>query len=164
MKIKRLSHTIIISVLGFGTTILAQETPDNEHVQNPGHHKKEAGPNGGRIVEGEGFKLEFFVKEDRKVQIAFLDHHNKIVPQKQESVSLIGGSRSDPTHLTFEQDGLVLLSQGTLPDIKNIPAILSVKATNEAKPFRERFNVNMSTCPECSLQEYACVCGHEEEE
>ncbi|MDA1068324.1 MAG: hypothetical protein O3C43_17690 [Verrucomicrobia bacterium] len=126
-------------------------------------HRSEPGPNGGRLVVGEDFKLEFFVTDERKVQISFLNDQGEVVAPKDQAVSLVGGDRSDPTRLQFETKGKVLLSKSALPDLKNMPAILNVKASPGAEPVRERFNINMSTCPECSLHEYACICGHEEE-
>jgi hypothetical protein len=156
MNIKPLSLIVTVLTFAFGSF---QSFADEK--QSP--FVKEPGPNGGRIVEGEDFKLEFFVTQDRHVQISFLNEEGEVVAPKSQTVSLIGGSRSDPTRLQFEKSGKVLLSQNTLPDLKNLPAILNVKASEEATPVRERFNVNMSTCPECSLHEYACICGHEEE-
>ncbi len=126
-------------------------------------HRSEPGPNGGRLVVGDDFNLEFFVKENRRVQISFLDKSGAVVSPSNQTVSLIGGDRSNPTNLQFEKSGEVLLSKSALPDIRNMPAILNVIASEGAKPVRERFNINMSTCSECSLHEYACICGHEQQ-
>jgi hypothetical protein len=145
-------------------SVSADEGHSHKEDNNTNQFVKEPGPNGGRIVEGDDFKLEFFVKDDRKVQISFLNDHGEVVSPKDQTVSLVGGDRSDPTRLQFERKGNVLLSKSALPDLNNIPAILNVKSSQGADPVRERFNINMSTCPECSLHEYACICGHEEEE
>ena len=154
-KLKLFASTIL-----FAMTSLASLSFGDEGDKN---HRSEPGPNGGRIVESEDFKLEFLVTDDRKVQISFLNTKGEVVSPKDQTVSLVGGDRSDPTRLQFETKGKVLLSKSTLPDLKNMPAILNIRASQGAEPARERFNINMSTCPECSLHEYACICGHEEE-
>lgn len=130
--------------------------------QDGKNHRTEPGPNGGRLVVGDDFKLEFFVKADRTVQISFLDKDGAVVSPTKQTVSLIGGDRSNPTRLQFEKSGKVLLSKSALPNNNNMPAILNVIASEGANTIRERFNINMSTCSECSLHEYACICGHEE--
>lgn len=164
---KKSIHAFLFLILANG---IIPSSADEEHSNKEDHDRKQGqfvkdpGPNGGRIVEGDDFKLEFFVTQNRHVQISFLNDQGEVVSPKDQSVSLIGGSRSDPTRLQFEKSGKVLLSNSALPDLRNMPAILNVKASQEAKPVRERFNINMSTCPECSLHEYACICGHEEEE
>jgi hypothetical protein len=151
---------IFASAILFAMTYLASPSFADEGGKN---YRSEPGPNGGRIVEGDNFKLEFFVTDDRKVQISFLNDHGEVVSPKDQIVSLVGGNRADPTRLQFEANGNVLLSKSALPDLKNMPAIPNVKASSGAEPARERFNINMSTCSECSLHEYACICGHEEE-
>lgn len=142
--------------------ILALFAGSSHGAEEGSQHRSEPGPNGGRIIEGDGFKLEFFVKEDRNVQISFLDDHGAVVSPGEQTISLVGGDRSNPTRLQFEKQGHVLHSSSALPELPNMPAILTVKVSGTAKAERERFNINMSTCPECSLHEYACICGHEE--
>ena len=159
--------TLVLSALILGM-LPSYSDKDHSHPNHAGQEhgtaKKEPGPNGGRIVEGEDFKLEFFVKEDRKVQISFLNAHGEVVSPRNQKISLIGGDRSSPTRLQFEKNGNVLLSTSELPDNKNMPAILNIKASQNSNNVRERFNINMSTCAECSLHEYACICGHGENE
>ena len=126
------------------------------------HAKKEAGPNGGRVVNADGAELEFLVREDGKIQITFLDSGYAIAPPKEQSVSLIGGDRSAPSIFNFPTGRPILVSDKPIPNIKNMPVILSIKNSLTDRTVRERFNLNLSTCPECDYKEYACVCDHEE--
>lgn len=160
---KRTALVLIVLILSILPAFADNDHPHPHHADHGhGTAEKEPGPNGGRIIEGEDFKLEFFVKDDRKVQISFLNDHGEVVSPQDQHISLIGGDRSNPTHLQFEKSGKVLISKDALPKHKNMPTILNVKTSPDANNVRERFNINMSTCPECSLHEYACICGHEE--
>ena len=125
------------------------------------HDKKEAGPNGGRIVTSVEPHLEFFVREDGKVQISFLSEENKVIAPSGQIVSAITGERMSPTQLKFAMDGNVLVSDKKLPEGNNHPTILNIIAANGQKPVMEKFNLNLSECPECNYQEYACVCDHD---
>ena len=126
--------------------------------------KKQAGPNGGRVVTGVEPRLEFFVTDNGYVQISFLDETGNIIAPTDQQVSLIGGDRSNPTSLSFERSGDVLVSNATLPLENIIPIILQIYATPGDESIHEKFNLNMSRCPECDYREYACICGHEENE
>ena len=89
-----------------------------------------------------------------------LGQNGQLIPVDQQVVSAIGGDRMAPTKVTFvEREGL-LLSTDALPEGNNLPIILQIKATPDAKTVRERFYLNMSPCPSCSFKEYACICGH----
>ncbi len=157
--------TILLTLAYSKSFSSAAETGhDHAHPNNSEseHAKKEAGPNGGRVVDADGAELEFLVREDGKIQITFLDHGYAIAPPKEQSVSLIGGDRSAPSIFNFPTGRPILVSDEPIPDIKNMPVILSIKNSLTDRTVRERFNLNLSTCPECDYKEYACVCEHGE--
>jgi len=125
-----------------------------------GEHKV-AGPNGGKIYTLVETKFEFFITTARKVQITFLDKANSLMPATDQSVSIVCGDRMKPTTLNFViQSNGTLLSEQTLPEGNQIPAIIkfSPKAGVNAKP--ERLLINLSDCGGCHLKEYACICDH----
>jgi hypothetical protein len=124
------------------------------------HGKNVAGPNGGRLITALDPHAEFFVTAERKVQITFVGNDGKAVAPAGQIVVVTAGERSAPTKLTFTQVGGVLLSDQTLPEGNNFPAVVQIKATPDAKAVAARFNVNLSICPGCSKAEYACTCGH----
>lgn len=124
------------------------------------HDKKEAGPNGGRIIHTVEPHFEVFVRDDRRIQITFLDDKNKpIAPAKQE-ITAVTGDRSKPTNLTFSVQEKVLLSDQSLPEGNKMPFIITIKNTPESRAIRERFTMDLSECGGCDYKEYACTCGH----
>ncbi|MEM7146113.1 MAG: hypothetical protein AAF591_13325 [Verrucomicrobiota bacterium] len=133
---------------------------DHDHDHDHEHSPHEAGPNGGRLFYSVEPHAEFLVTEDRKVQITFVDENDKLVPVAEQTVSVIAGDRSNPTKLAFAKSGDVLISDGPLPDGNNFPAVVQIKPAPNAKTVIERLNVNLSDCPSCDYQEYACTCGH----
>lgn len=124
------------------------------------HAKKEAGPNGGKILTAIEPHAEFFVTSDRKVQITFLGENGKAIAPAEQVVTVTAGERSAPTKLTFAKSGNVLISDKPLPEGTAFPAVVQVKVAPDAKTVVEKFNLNLAKCPECSLPEYACTCSH----
>lgn len=122
--------------------------------------EKIAGPNGGRLLTVVEPHAEFFITAERKVQITFVDDNLRPIAPAQQSVVVTTGQRSNPTTLKFVRAGNVLLSENNLPDGNNLPAVVQIKVTPEAKTTIARFNLNVSTCPECRYTEYACICDH----
>jgi hypothetical protein len=154
MKIKTLS-LILLSVLLLDVTsgvVRAHGSHD--------HEKKIAGPNGGRVLTECEPHAEFFVTAERKVRITFLDDDNKPIAPAAQVVTVTAGSRSAPTKLAFTRVGDALVSDGALPAGNNFPAVVQIQTSPEAKVVAAKFNVNLSTCTECKLAEYACTCAH----
>ena len=91
-----------------------QEAAAHDADDHAGHdHDNPApGPNKGKVFTNVEPHAEFFVTKDRKIQITFLDHDNKVVPVTGQSVKIICGSRSAPTQMTFEKkDNALRLDQ-----------------------------------------------------
>lgn len=156
MKIKKNIVLVLFTSLCFGLIAGSVFAHENEGHKAP----KSAGPNGGRILKGTDPQAEFFVTSDRKVQITFLDHHGEVIAPAGQTVVVTTGKRSDPTRLTFAPAGNVLLSDGVVPAGKRVPTVVQITPL-DAKTLTAKFNVNLATCPECKLAEYACTCeGH----
>lgn len=150
--------SILLAVFGLALSpALRAEEKGHDHAE---HAKKEAGPNGGRIVTSTEPHYEFFVTPENKVKITFLDEAGKPVALKEQSVTAIGGDRAKPTKMTFAKDGESLVSDKALPEGKEPPIVLQVKVTPDAKTVTEKFNVNLADCPTCKHKEYACTCDH----
>lgn len=124
------------------------------------HSRKEAGPNGGRVVTSVTPHYEFFVTPEKKVKITFLGEDGKALPARDQVVTAVGGDRAAPTRMSFVKDGDSLLSDKPLPEGKELPIVVQVKVTPDAKTATEKFTVNLATCPECKHAEYACTCDH----
>jgi len=146
-------------ILAFAATLLASMTlqaADDGHS----HAKKEAGPNGGRLITAIEPHAEFYLMPDRKVQITFVGNEGKAIAPAEQVVNVTTGKRSAPVKMTFTKVGEVLLSEQSVPEGNNFPVVVQIKATPDAKTVVERFTLNLSNCPDCKLAEYACICSH----
>ena len=126
------------------------------------HEKVIAGPNGGRVLTVVEPHAEFLVTDDRKVQIAFVDDDIKLVPAAAQVVTVIAGDRSNPTNLSFEKKGDVLISDKALPAGNDFPIVVQIKSAAGEKSIRDKFNLNLEECPTCEYKEYACICDHDD--
>lgn len=151
--------TVIISMIGLIFTPMAFAEPHNHKGNNHGTHKQ--GPNHGKLITDVEPHLEFFLTKDRKVQLTFVDDHNKVVARPDAGFSMICGDRAKPTKLTFEKTLTGYISKEKLPDGKNIPTVLRVKSSKDGKTETIRFNINLNDCPGCEFLEYACTCDHD---
>lgn len=133
-----------------------------DHGENAGHahESAKAGPNGGKVIHSVQPHFELFIQDDRKVRITFLGEDDKPITPAGQIVSGIGGSRSDPTKLSFTESNGVLLSHAPLPEGNTVPLIIRIQTKADSKVVTERININMAQCPTCAYKEYACVCDH----
>ncbi|HSI87205.1 MAG: hypothetical protein ACAI35_27265 [Candidatus Methylacidiphilales bacterium] len=125
-----------------------------------GDNKIKAGPSGGRVLTKVEPHAEFFVNADKKVEIRFVDDSNKVVAPAAQTATVIVGERSAPTKLAFTKDGNKLISDKALPAGNDLPTVVQIKVTPEAKAVTEKFNLNLEKCPTCKYAEYACECAH----
>lgn len=123
-------------------------------------HAKKAGPSGGRLITAVEPHVEFFVNKDKKVEIRFVDDDNKVVAPGEQVISVTLGERAKPTKLAFAKDGDHLISDKTIPTGNDYPTVVQIKPTAKAKAVNEKFNLNMTKCPDCPYAEYACICDH----
>jgi hypothetical protein len=115
-------------------------------------------PNGGRIIANVEPHAEFLVTQDKKIEIRFLDAAGKVIAPAAQVVTVTMGDRSAPTKLAFTQDGDKLVSDKVVAEGKSLPLVLQIKVTPDAKSVSEKFNLNLSPCPDCKVPEYACSC------
>ena len=177
MKITRKILIALSATAIYGFTACGDD--DHDHDDHKGHdHGEEdhghdakghdhdtiqAGPNGGRILTSVEPHAEFFVTEDSKVKISFVDDDMKLVPVAEQSVKVVAGDRKSPTNLSFEKSGEFLISEQVLPDGNDFPVIVQLKVAAADKKYEtERFNLNLTQCPDCDYKEYACSCEHDE--
>jgi hypothetical protein len=151
----------IITLLGFALafTAAAKDKHDHDH-----EHEAKAGPNGGKLITEVEPHVEFFVNKENKVEIRFVDDDNKVVTPGTQVISVTMGDRSNPTKLSFAKDGDKLVSDKTVPDGNDHPTVVQIRAGEGGKAVTEKFNLNLSQCPTCKYQEYACTCAHGHEE
>ena len=169
-KYHKLATLVATVSLGFAFQSYAEEKHDHkdheghDHAEHGEHAKKIAGPNGGRVLTGVEPHLEFFLTKDRKVKITAVDDAGKAVPLGEQTVTVTGGSRANPTRMSFTKDGESLVSDKAFPEGNMLPVVVQIKAKPDAKSVIEKFTLNLSDCPGCDYLEYACTCDHGEDE
>ena len=145
-------------------TALALTVPAFAAEKEHKHEKKDAGPNGGRVITAVEPHLEFFVNKDRKVEITALTEDLKPGKLSGQVIGVTAGDRSKPVKLEFKEEGGKLVSSNALPEGNDFPVSVSIKANASAKAVYEKFNLDLSKCPTCKYAEYACICAHADEE
>jgi hypothetical protein len=121
-------------------------------------------PNGGRLIEGVAPQAEFLITAEKKIEVRFLDATGKVIAPAAQVVTVTMGERSAPTKLAFTKDGEKLVSDKTIPEGQDLPVVVQIKVTPDAKSVTEKFNLNLAKCPACENAEYACTCNHGGEE
>jgi hypothetical protein len=129
-----------------------------EHAQDRGDL---IGPNEGKVLHEVEPHVELFVTKDRKLRFTFIDGDGKAVAPTDQKITVICGKRTSPTRLTFAKDKGSLLSDKPLPAGENIPTVIQIKTSPEAKTTMVRLNLNLEDCPTCDHLEYACTCDHD---
>lgn len=130
-------------------------------TQALGHGGVELGPNGGRIVEfsqDETMHGEVLLK-DGKFTVTLLDKDMKPVELKDQSLTVTGGSRSNPEKpaVTKEHGHFVF------PALKgdDYELVLRFRESPAAKPVTARFTYDAATCTACKNPEWLCKCPSE---
>ena len=167
--IKKPIITIIIAtiILSFeGITSLSGSSRHHDHHDHSHDHdydshdhkstKRIPGPSDGRIIYATKPPFEFLVTAERKVKITFLNDNNEPIPTTSQRIALIGGNRFKPTELKFSKSGDILISDKSLPEGSKIPVILIIQISPDSKVVRERFNLDLNNCSDCSYKKYAC--------
>lgn len=120
------------------------------------------GPKGGRLLETEPHKAEFFITPDRKVEIIFYDTALKPVAPANQVVAITAEPKSGRTKLDLEKTATGFMSKQALPATEEpYRVVVQVREKAEAAPKNFRVDLNLETCGECQRAEYACTCeGH----
>ncbi len=117
-------------------------------------------PNGGRIIDAIEPHAEFVINADKKIEIRFLDDKGKVIAPAAQVVTVTMGDRANPTKLAFAKEGDKLVSDKTIPEGKELPVVVQIKTTPDAKSASAKFSLNLAKCPTCEHLEYACTCDH----
>ncbi|MCD8534519.1 MAG: hypothetical protein LR011_06940 [Verrucomicrobia bacterium] len=119
------------------------------------------GPNGGKLVILTNHTFEIFIKPDRHIQIALLDQERNLMSPEILHVEGFTGDRASPVTLSFNSDQQNhLVSNQPIPDGNNHPTLLKFFTSRTNQIHTARFNADLSTCPDCQLPEYTCICQH----
>ncbi len=117
-----------------------------------------AGPKGGRLLESEPLKAEFFVTADRKVEVTFYDAALKPVDAGAQVITVTAEPSSGKVKLDLEKTATGFISKTALPAGEPYRVVVQTRASAEAKPKNFRVDLNLEMCAECQKKEYACIC------
>lgn len=117
------------------------------------------GPKGGRLLEAEGQKAEFFVTKDKKVEITFYDAALKPVAPGEQVVTVTAEPKSGRTPVALEKTATGFVSKASLPDGDPYRVVVQMRAKPDGKAQNFRVDLNTATCGECKRSEYACTCN-----
>ncbi|MFZ4773894.1 MAG: hypothetical protein ACOYM3_00930 [Terrimicrobiaceae bacterium] len=149
-------NTVLTLVAAIAAQLTIHAADDHGHS----HAAKAAGPNGGRLISAVEPHAEFLLTPDRKIQITFVGENGQSIAPDQQVVTVTTGERSAPVKLTFVKTGEVLISEQVVPEGNNLPVVVQIKTSPEAKTVIEKFHLNPAICPGCQKAEYACTCEH----
>jgi hypothetical protein len=117
-----------------------------------------AGPKGGKLLENEAPRAEFFVNQDRKVEVTFYDENLKPVAPTEQIVNVIAEAESGKAKLELEKTGTGFISKTALPEGDGYMIVVQIKSSPSAKNQNFRVPFHSESCPECQRAEYACIC------
>lgn len=127
-------------------------------LQSFAHSDKELGPNRGRILE---FSTDQSLHGELTLTngtffVALLDKDMKPLPITDQSLSVTGGSRSNPETPKVENRG----NHFTFPALKGDSYLLvfQFKNASAAKPVIARVEYDSAICPTCKQGEWLCDC------
>lgn len=124
-----------------------------------GHGGVELGPNGGRILEfskNETMHGEVLL-QDGKFTVALLDKDMKAVELKDQSLTVTGGSRSNPDKPAVTKEN----GRFVFPALKGdeYELVLRFKEGPGAPAITARFTYDASLCGACKNPEWLCRCA-----
>jgi len=130
------------------------------HFSTIAASEKAGGPKGGRLLENDSPRAEFYVKEDHSVTITFYDGSLKPAAVTDQSVRVIADAPDGKVTLEFEKKGDVLTSIGKLPEGHGYNLVIQVRKDADSKLQNFRLVFEKDICGGCNRTEYACICGH----
>ena len=119
------------------------------------------GPKGGRLLETQPHKAEFFVTKDRRAEIIFYDAALKPVAPAAQVVAITAEPKSGRTKVDLEKTATGFISKTALPASgEPYRVVVQVREKPDASPKNFRVDLNLEICGECKRGEYACTCDH----
>jgi hypothetical protein len=120
--------------------------------------KQIPGPKGGRLLENESPRAEFFVEKDRTVTITFYDKDLKPMAPGEQVVTAVAEGKKGKEKMEFEKKGESLVSKTPLPEGEGYNVVVQIKAKPDSKAQNFRIKYESSPCEKCKRPEYACIC------
>jgi len=131
------------------------------YAENIHKHAIISGPKGGKVLNSEPWRAEFFVQRDRKVSVTFYDAAMKTVRPTTQEVKMIAEVKTGKVTLGFDKSDDFLISKTALPEGDGYRIVIQIKNDPTAKPQNFRVDFHTEICNECRRAEYACSCRHD---
>ncbi|MCC6414736.1 MAG: hypothetical protein IT582_02355 [Opitutaceae bacterium] len=124
--------------------------------------EEKAGPQGGRLLDSSaGFLAEFVVTPEHFAKVNLYGEQMKPIAPTEQSVMLTAELPGGVQILEFKNIENGFISTTPLPDGEPYRVVLRLRNHPDSRPHNFRIDLNLTTCGECQLQEYACICeGH----
>ena len=119
------------------------------------------GPKGGRMLEAEDFRAEFFVEKDHTVNLVFYDQDLKKIPVTTQTASAVAEAPSGKVKLEFDKKNDEFVSKSPLPEGHGYNVVVQLRGSEAGKLKNFRIPFETSTCGGCNRAEYACTCDED---
>ena len=116
------------------------------------------GPKGGRLLEAYGQKAEFFMTNDKKIEIIFYDAALKPIAPGEQVVAVTAEPKSGRTKVELEKTATGYVSKAAVPEGTPYRVVVQMRAKPDAKPQNFRVDLDLANCAGCNRGEYACTC------
>ena len=116
------------------------------------------GPKGGRLLDAHGQKAEFFVTNDKKIEITFYDAEMKPTAPGEQVVAVTAEPKSGRTRVALAKTATGYVSKAPVPEGMPYRVVVQMRAKPDAKPQNFRVDLDLENCGGCNRAEYACTC------
>lgn len=116
------------------------------------------GPKGGKLLNDDAPRAEFFVENDHTVTLTFYGADLKPVPVTTQSAVVYAEGKGGRVKLDFEKKGDALVSKSPLPEGDGYPVMVQLKSTPDGAAKNFKVNYHTEKCDKCKMAEYACIC------
>jgi len=118
------------------------------------------GPKGGKLLQNEAPRAEFFVNAERKVEVRFYDDALAVVVPAEQSVTIVANAPSGKKKFDLQKAGDALISSEALPEGDGYLIVVQITTSPGDKSQNFRIPYHAEICGDCNRAEYACTCEH----
>lgn len=120
--------------------------------------KPTAGPKGGKILNEDAPRAEFFVEKDHTISLNFYGADMKPLAATTQAAVAYAEGKGGRVKLDFEKKGDALVSKGPLPEGDGYNVMVQLKSDPNAAAKSFKVNYHTEKCDKCNMAEYACIC------
>jgi len=104
------------------------------------------GPKGGRLLEADGQKAEFFMTNDKKIEIIFYDAALKPIAPGEQVVAVTAEPKSGRTKVELEKTATGYVSKAAVPEGTPYRVVVQMRTKPDAKPQNFRVDLDLANC------------------